>query len=263
MIRSRARLALTCLASRKVVHHSNANCNAGPGHTPPITFGDPGQDRAPGCPLGLRCGKYMPLPGDLMGRSGLPSFGRQFQVVRSFRSSDTKGIGQSSVMSGRSDTHGVGRMSGESSEIARIACQHDGPARLISQGDDDRVHRGGSTPRLDLGAQRGGCARQYFIHGPDVAGAQQTILVEVSPMVSREGLYEDDGWNEGWPLVPSPKLLEAGPALGQHHHAVRVENQCHADRLAVDGPKTWSAQALASARSLSLVGPCSDSSSPK
>ena len=85
----------------------------------------------------------------------------------------------------------------------------------------------------------------------------------VAPMVTGERLGEDDARHDGRPLAAPAQFLETSALRGQSVKPVGVQHHRHGERRRMEDRSAWCAQALASARSASLVGPSSKSSSPR
>jgi hypothetical protein len=98
---------------------------------------------------------------------------------------------------------------GERGKIIRIAGEDQRLGMLRSKCDDDRVgHRYG---RGAPGFRTHKCcdAGQRLGHVPDLAELEQPVDMEVSAMVAREDLGQNDRWHVGWPKPIITEGLEA------------------------------------------------------
>ncbi len=159
--------------------------------------------------------------------------------------------------------HLVAGVSGERSEIHGIAGEHSCSAALVCDGDDDRIDGGGGTTRGDLGPQPSRSSGQDLVNRSDVARAEQAILLKIAAVVTGERLCQNDGGHDRRPFPASPELGEAGAISCETGQAVRVEDDGHAERRVPEGPRAFAAQVSASARSVSVMGPSSPSSSAR
>lgn len=166
-------------------------------------------------------------------------------------------------LSTRRDPHGVSRVLGECSKIASIARQHDCPAQTVSLGHDDRIHRRGGSRASHGGTQHCRVPSQALVDWFDDAEPQKPVLVEVPAVIAGERLGEHHGRHDRGPLLSASQLPQPSPVPGKRRHSAGIENEGHAECRRDAGPRTRSAQALASACSASLIGPSSASISAR
>lgn len=124
----------------------------------------------------------------------------------------------------------TGRVSSECRDVARDAGEHDGIRAGTSEGDDDRVS--GRDLRRSPGrrAQPRSFAGLQLVDGTDLTSVQHTVAVEVTPVIRRERLSQDDSGDLRRPKPAPAKLDEPRSMTGERAHPAGVQYQRHADR---------------------------------
>ncbi len=107
-------------------------------------------------------------------------------------------------------------MLGERPEVTRIGGQDNSPSRAIRLGGNNRVDGGGDPRSRNGGAEQGSVSRKILVNGLDDAQAQKSVLMEVSPVIAGESLYQDGGGNDRGPFPSLPYLLQPSAAPGKH-----------------------------------------------
>lgn len=85
----------------------------------------------------------------------------------------------------------------------------------------------------------------------------------ITAVIAAQCLGQHHRGHQRWPVTPVPQFGQASPITGQTGDTVRIQDERHALRRRLFAPITLSAHALASARSRSLIGPISASSSAR
>lgn len=163
----------------------------------------------------------------------------------------------------RSDSNVVDGVLRQRSKVTKVAGEDSRSTDIVGEGNHDGADRRRGTGTADGSPQRRRLASEDLVGGADVAAPQETILLEVTTVIAREGFGEHDSRNQRRPLAPSSQLLEARPVLDEHGDPAGVEDERHAERRRRPGPNNWSAHFFASARSDSEVGPSSPSNSAR
>ena len=143
---------------------------------------------------------------------------------------------------------------GQDGLVGGIAREHHRSAGFARYRDDNGINRGWCSSGSGGGSQPCRRSGQQLVQRLDFPRPQHAALEIIATMVAGEGLRHDDRRGDGRPLPATSELLEPGPLSARR--VVRASPAPpHTECRRAEVPSTLSAQALASARSASLVGP--------
>lgn len=120
------------------------------------------------------------------------------------------------------------RVIGERLEVVDVTGEDNGLDDGIGERRDDGIGRRDGARSSRRCPQGGGCPSHRFRHVPDLAGTQQSVGVEVAPMIPGQNFRKHHRGNLRGPHPSAAQLGQAGPLHGQSGDSSGIKNEGHA-----------------------------------